>query len=146
MPTTKEAADEDEDNPFLDAPEVPAPPKDWSRGGMGFVVTPTTHFIRSGGTRISAYGIGVEVEIDIDKDMAGGMAAMARWTADAESRKTQFRSKLGKWFKVGGRTFGLHSSSLSISSFSCTKASTRARTCPRQISPSYPLSPRPRPH
>lgn len=106
LPVTKEAADEDEDNPFLDAPEIPAPPKDWSRGGMGFVVTPTTHFIRSGGTRVPAYGIGVEVEIDIDKDMAGGMAAMARWTADAESRKAQFRSKLGKWSKVGGRTLG----------------------------------------
>ena len=94
--------DEGEDNPFLDTPEVPTPPKDWSRGGMGFVVTSTTHFTRSGGTRVPAYGIGIEVEIDIDKDMGGGMAAVARWTADSESRKTQFKSKLEKWFKVCG--------------------------------------------
>jgi hypothetical protein len=102
MPSTKEADDEDEDNPFLDMPEAPTPPKDWSRGGMGFVVTPTTHFTRSGGIRVPAYGIGIEVEIDIDKDMGGGMAAVARWTADGESRKTQIKSKLEKWFKVCG--------------------------------------------
>lgn len=100
IPSTKEADDEDEDNPFLDTPEAPTPPKDWSRGGMGFVVTSTTHFTRSGGTRVPAYGIGIEVEIDIDKDMGGGMAAVARWTADSESRKTQFKSNLEKWFKV----------------------------------------------
>jgi hypothetical protein len=100
LPSTKEADDEDEDNPFLDAPEVLTPPKDWSRSGMGFVVTSTTHFTRSGGTRVPAYGIGIEVEIDIDKDMGGGMAAVARWTADSESRKTLFRSKLEKWFNV----------------------------------------------
>ncbi|KAF9782860.1 hypothetical protein BJ322DRAFT_1073121 [Thelephora terrestris] len=101
-PTSKEIddGDEDEDNPFLDTPEAPTPPKDWSRGGMGFVVTSTTHFIRSGGTRVPAYGIGIEVEIDIDKDMGGGMAAVARWTADSESRKTQFKSKLEKWLKL----------------------------------------------
>jgi hypothetical protein len=69
---------------------------------MGFVVTSTTHFTRSGGIRVPAYGIGIEVEIDIDKDMGGGMAAVARWTADSESRKTQFKSKLEKWLKVRG--------------------------------------------
>lgn len=102
IPTPKEAGDEDQDNPFLDTPEAPAPPKDWSRGGMGFVVTSTTHFTRSIGIRVPAYGIGVEVEIDIDKDMGGGMAAVARWTADGESRKGQFRAKLEKWLKVRG--------------------------------------------
>jgi len=102
LPSAKEADDEDEDNPFLDTPEAPPPPKDWSRGGMGFVVTPTTHFTRSGGIRVPAYGIGIEVEIDIDKDMGGGMAAVARWTADGETRKTQFKSKLEKWLKVRG--------------------------------------------
>ena len=102
IPSTKEADDQDEDNPFLDTPEAPIPPKDWSRGGMGFVVTSATHFARSGGIRVPAYGIGIEVEIDIDKDMGGGMAAVARWTADSESRKTQFKSKLEKWFKVRG--------------------------------------------
>ena len=100
IPSVKEAGDEDEDNPFLDAPEAPTPPKDWSRGGMGFVVTSSTHFTRSGGTHIPDYGIVIEVEIDIDKDMGGGMAAVARWTAYGESRKTQFKSKLEKWFKV----------------------------------------------
>lgn len=100
IPALKEVGDEDEDNPFLDAPETPAPSKGWSRGGMGFVVTSTTHFTRSIGTRIPAYGIGIEVEIDIDKDMGGGMAAVARWTADGESKKSQFRSKLEKWLKV----------------------------------------------
>lgn len=102
LPSPKEVADGDEDNPFLDAPEAPTPPKDWSRGGMGFIVTPSTHYTRSIGTRVPAYGIGIEVEIDIDKDMGGGMAAVARWTADAESRKSQFRSKLEKWLKVCG--------------------------------------------
>lgn len=108
MPASKQVDDGDEDNPFLDAPEVPAQPKDWSRGGMGFVVTPATHFTRSIGSRVPAYGIGIEVEIDIDKDMGGGMAAVARWTADGESKKTQFRSKLEKWLKVcdpGSSTF-----------------------------------------
>ena len=100
VPTPKELGDEDRDNPFLDTPEAPAPPKDWSRGGMGFVVTSTTHFTRSIGSRVPAYGIGIEVEIDIDKDMRGGMAAVARWTADSESKKSQFRSKLEKWVKV----------------------------------------------
>ena len=103
-PALEEACDGDEegDNPFLDTPEAPTPPKDWSRGGMGFVVTSTTHFARSSGTRVPAYGIGIEVEIDIDKDMGGGMAAVARWTADSEARKTQFKSKLEKWLKVCG--------------------------------------------
>ena len=99
-PTSKEVGDEEEDNPFLDTLEAPTVPKDWSRGGMGFVVTPTTHFARSTGTRVPAYGVGIEVEIDIDKDMGGGMAAVARWAADSESRKTQFKSKLEKWLKV----------------------------------------------
>jgi hypothetical protein len=69
---------------------------------MGFVITSTTHFTRSGGTRVPAYGIGIEVEIDIDKDMGGGMAAVARWTAASESRRVQFKTKLEKWVKVRG--------------------------------------------
>jgi len=118
LPTAKEADDEDEHNPFLDTPEVPTPPKDWSRGGMGFVVTSATHFTRSGGSRVPAYGVGIEVEIDIDKDMGGGMAAVARWTADSESRKAQIKSKLEKWFKV----CGLISGALLIHSLSCRLA------------------------
>jgi hypothetical protein len=98
MPTSKQARDKDEDNPFLDAPEVPVQPKVRSRGGIGFVVMLATHFTRPLGTRVPAYGIGIEVEIDIDKDvMGGGIAAVARWTADGESRKRQFRLKLEKW-------------------------------------------------
>ena len=147
IPTAKGADDEDEDNPFLDTPEAPTPPKDWSRGGMGFVVTSATHFTRSGGTRVPAYGVGIEVEIDIDKDMGGGMAAVARWTADSESRKAQFKSKLEKWFKVCGLISGaLPIHLFTLLSFSCMRVSTHARTCPRQISLNYPLSPRPRPH
>lgn len=107
IPATKDADNNDEDNPFLDTPEAPTPPKDWSRGGMGFVVTSATHSTRPGGIRVPAYGIGIEVEIDIDKDMGGGMAAVARWAADSESRKTQFKSKLEKWVKVRGPTSDL---------------------------------------
>ena len=145
MPATKGADDEDEDNPFLDAPETPTPPKDWSRGGMGFVVTSTTHFVRSGGTRVPAYGIGIEVEIDIDKDMGGGMAAVARWTADSESRKTQFKSKLEKWSKVCGPILNDPPARLLLL-FSYMRVLIHARTCQRQTSLSYLLSPRPRLH
>lgn len=89
----------DDDNPFLDAPALP-PPKDWTRGAMGLVISPTSHYSKSVGKRVPAYGIGIEVEINIDKDMGGGMAAVARWTADAEKRRTEFRSKLQRWVKV----------------------------------------------
>jgi len=144
IPSAKEAGEEDEDNPFLDKPEAPAPPKDWSRGGMGFVVTPTTHFTKSGGIRVPAYGIGIEVEIDIDKDMGGGMAAVARWTADGETRKTQFKSKLEKWLKVGGLG-PPPSNALTHLPFSYTRGLTRARLCRRWTCLSCPPSPRPRP-
>jgi hypothetical protein len=93
---------DEEDNPFLDTP-VPSTTtaKEWTRGGMGFIVSSSTHFSRLAGARIPAYGIGIEVEIDIDKDMAGGMAAVARWTAGSESRKREIRRKLDKWVEVG---------------------------------------------
>lgn len=125
-PAPNEVGSGDEDNPFLDTPEVPTPPKDWSRGGMGFVVTPTTHLTRSTGTRAPAYGIGIEVEIDIDKDMGGGMAAVARWAADTESRKAQFKSKLEKWLKVCGPDLD----TLSICLFSCRSVARRCRPMP----------------
>jgi hypothetical protein len=38
--------------------------------------------------------------MDIDKDMGGGMAAVARWTAAAETRRSEFRDKLECWAKV----------------------------------------------
>ncbi|KAG2042990.1 hypothetical protein BDR03DRAFT_1005893 [Suillus americanus] len=96
--TSKYKATDDE-NPFLDAPAQP-PAKDWTRGAMGLVISPTTHYSKSAGKRVPVYGIGVEVEIDIDKDMGGGMAAVARWTADAEKRRTEFRNKLERWVKL----------------------------------------------
>jgi len=67
---------------------------------MGFILSPTTHFMRSAGKRVPAYGIGVEVEINLDKDMGGGMAAVARWTAAGETRRQQFRQKLDRWMEV----------------------------------------------
>jgi len=89
----------DDDNPFLDAPPQ-SPAKDWARGAMGLVITPASHYSKSAGKRVPVYGIGIEVEINIDKDMGGGMAAVARWTADAEKRRTEFRNKLQRWAKV----------------------------------------------
>ncbi|KAJ7086745.1 hypothetical protein C8R44DRAFT_650700 [Mycena epipterygia] len=84
----------DDDNPFL---EVKPPQKDWTRGAMGIVISPATHHSRVDGRRVPAYGIGIEVEMDIDKDMPGGMAAVARWTAAGESRRTAFREKINSW-------------------------------------------------
>lgn len=68
---------------------------------MGFVLTSATHHSKVDKKRVPAYGIGIEVEMDIDKDMGGGMAAVARWTAAAEQRKSQFHAKLVKWQQVG---------------------------------------------
>ncbi|KAG6378861.1 hypothetical protein JVT61DRAFT_13141 [Boletus reticuloceps] len=87
---------QDDPNPFL----VPPPPKDWTRGSMGFVISPTSHYSKTAGKRVPAFGIGIEVEMDIDKGMTGGMAAVARWTADADKRRAEFRSKLDSWVNV----------------------------------------------
>ena len=96
------AKDEDDDeNPFLDdAKPVDEPSKDWTRGAMGFVVSQTTHRDKSAGARVPVYGLGIEVEMDIDKDMKGGMAAVARWTAGSEPRRKEILSKLQSWVKV----------------------------------------------
>jgi hypothetical protein len=91
-------ADED-DNPFLENDSVPQP-KDWTRGSMGLVISPTSHFTKNAGKRVPVYGIGIEVEMDIDKGMGGGMAAVARWTAASDSRLQEFRRKLDRWIKV----------------------------------------------
>lgn len=97
----------EEENPFLD--EKPkaskTPPKEWMRRAMGFVVSQTTHLSKSTGTRIPAYGIGIEVEMDIDKDMGEGMAAVARWTAASEARRHEVRDKLDQWVKVRRNSF-----------------------------------------
>lgn len=101
---TKPVADDDE-NPFLE-PKSSSQPKDWTRGSMGLILSPTTHFLKSEAKRVPAYGIGIEVEMDLDKDMGGGMAAVARWTASGETRRKQFRHKLDRWIEVRDQHFG----------------------------------------
>ena len=90
---------QDDDNPFLDTP-APSQTKDWTRGAMGFVISATSHYSKNAGKRVSAYGVGIEVEMDIDKDMGGGMAAVARWTAAGETRRQEVREKLERWVQV----------------------------------------------
>ena len=87
------------DDPFLDD-NPPPPPKDWTRGSMGLVISPCTHFLKTVGKRVHAYGIGVEVEMDIDKGIDSGMAAVARWTADSEKRRAECLGKLERWAEV----------------------------------------------
>lgn len=67
---------------------------------MGVIISPATHFAKANRKRIPAYGIGIEVEMDIDKDMGSGMAAVARWTAGAENRRSEFLKKLERWVEV----------------------------------------------
>ncbi|KAG6890883.1 hypothetical protein C0995_000840 [Termitomyces sp. Mi166 len=92
-------ADDSEENPFLITPSSPGASAytEWTRGGMGLVLSPTTHHSKRDRKRVPAYGIGIEVEMDIDKDMGGGMAAVARWTATSETRRSEFSSKLRAW-------------------------------------------------
>ncbi|KAG6837963.1 hypothetical protein H0H93_008357 [Arthromyces matolae] len=99
-----------EDNPFLITTSPPSPGSgnassstssvEWTRGGMGLVLSPTTHHSKRDRKRVPAYGIGIEVEMDIDKDMGGGMKAVARWTADSETRRIAFGGKLRKWVEL----------------------------------------------
>jgi len=97
-PSKKSVKKEDEDdNPFI---IKPSPPTDWTRGAMGFVITPTSHFVRAENKRLPAYGIGIEVEMDLAEDKVGGMAAVARWTSDGEVRKKEVEKKLREWAKV----------------------------------------------
>lgn len=101
--------EEVDENPFLDEPKpakvVESPIKDWTRGAMGFVVSQTTHRDKSTGARVPVYGLGIEVEMDIDKDMKGGMAAVARWTAGSETRRKAVATKLQQWVKVSSRPY-----------------------------------------
>ena len=89
---------EEDHNPFLDTSSIGM---EWLRGAMGFVISPATYYLKPDRKRVPAYGIGIEVEMDIDKDMKGGMAAVARWTAAADKRQSEFRAKLYSWVKVG---------------------------------------------
>ena len=89
-----------DDNPFLEEEAPSSQPKDWTRGAMGFVISPSTHFSKTAKSRLPAYGIGIEVEVDIDRDMGSGMASVARWTAASDSRRKEVLSKLQRWVKV----------------------------------------------
>ncbi|KAH9071695.1 hypothetical protein EDB83DRAFT_2365423 [Lactarius deliciosus] len=91
---------EDDSNPFLEDSAPSQQPKDWTRGSMGFVISPTSHFSKPSKSRIPAYGIGIEVEMDLDKDMGSGMASVARWTADGEKRRKVVLSKLRRWVEL----------------------------------------------
>ncbi|KAH6915290.1 hypothetical protein BKA70DRAFT_1093245 [Coprinopsis sp. MPI-PUGE-AT-0042] len=88
---------QEEDNPFLDVPSSSA---EWARGSQGFVLSLGSHYSKSERIRVPAYGLGIEVEMDIDKDMGGGMAAVARWTAAGETRRKEFRRKLERWAEL----------------------------------------------
>ncbi|KAG6855006.1 hypothetical protein C0991_005935 [Blastosporella zonata] len=94
---------DDDENPFLIKPSSPGAHSvlgEWTRGGMGLVLSPTTHHSKRDRKRVPAYGLGIEVEMDIDKDMGGGMAAVARWTAAAEIRRSEFHTKLKAWIDL----------------------------------------------
>ncbi len=93
-------AKDDDSNPFLEGSSVSQQHKDWTRGSMGFVISPTSHFSKTSKSRIPAYGIGIEVEMDLDKDMGSGMASVARWTADSEKRRQTVLSKLQRWVEA----------------------------------------------
>lgn len=98
-------ADEDEDNPFIDSGSS-RPLKsnngnaDWIRGASGFIITPATHFVKGEGRRVPAYGIGIEVEINLAEGKGGGMASVARWTAEGDGRKKELEKKLKRWIEV----------------------------------------------
>lgn len=96
IPNT-ELEPEDPD-PFLD--RTASSQKDWTRGKMGIIISPTTHNSKGTGKREPAYGLGIELEIDLDKGMGAGFAAIAGWTAESASRLEAFRRKLERWMKV----------------------------------------------
>lgn len=94
-------SNDEEENPFLESSESKREqPKQWQRGGMGLAITPTTYLQKTSGKRVPAYGIGIEVEMDIDKEMSGGMAAVARWTAGGDQRLKSLTKKLRRWVEV----------------------------------------------
>lgn len=101
LPVKDEDEDEDDDNPFLEkTTSTPEQPKQWTRGAMGLVITPTTYLPKTGGKRVPAYGLGIEVEMDLDKEMLGGMAAVARWTSAGDQRMKELKRKLERWVEV----------------------------------------------
>ncbi|CAE6471928.1 hypothetical protein ACGC1H_003820 [Rhizoctonia solani] len=99
--------DSSEDNPFLDsntprkaAPAPAPPPKDWVRGGMGLIITPTTQLQRAEGRRIPAYGVGIKVEVTTDESVGVALSAVAKWTADSHLRRKELTDKLHHWVKL----------------------------------------------
>ncbi|KAF5333448.1 hypothetical protein D9611_002364 [Ephemerocybe angulata] len=87
-----------EENPFLE--EASSSSSEWTRGSMGFTISLGSHYSKSERKRIPVYGVGIEVEMDIDKDMGGGMAAVARWTAAGETRRAALLRKMEKWTEL----------------------------------------------
>ncbi|KAI0254924.1 hypothetical protein BJV78DRAFT_1279996 [Lactifluus subvellereus] len=100
IPPTIKRSSQDDSNPFLEDPSTSQQPKEWTRGSMGFVISPTSHFSKTSKSRIPAYGVGIEVEIDLDKNMSSGMASVARWTADSEKRRQVVLSKFLRWVEL----------------------------------------------
>ncbi|KAJ7781391.1 hypothetical protein B0H16DRAFT_1498274 [Mycena metata] len=138
LPSAGSLLTAEEDNPFL---EDRPPPKDWTRGAMGIIISAATHHSKVDGKRVPAYGIGIEVEMDIDKDMSGGMAAIARWTTAAESRREAFREKVYKWMKLhDGVTPVPPIPCADLPRLSATKPTSLTRTL-ASLSPKSSLSP-----
>jgi len=94
---TKKKRNDDDENPFVVSDMTSS---EWTRGAMGLIISPTTHLIRVEGKRVSAYGIGIEVEMDLAEGKTGGMAAVARWTAEGEVRRNELERKLYVWVKL----------------------------------------------
>lgn len=101
--------DGDDPNPFLasSSASTSPPSKDWTRGGMGLVISSSMHTTRLDKTsptkRVPAYGIGIEVDWsqeDVAGGRVGGMAAVARWTAGGVKRKKEMKQKVEKWVEV----------------------------------------------
>lgn len=133
--TKRPSGIDDDDNPFLDTPTMPED-AEWVRGAMGIVISPTTHYFKSERKRVPAYGIGIEVEMDIDKDMKGGMAAVARWTAAADRRRTDIHKKLDNWAIVG--TASLFCTSATHSAFKRHKGESEIPNIPLARLPPLP--------
>ncbi|KAF8974359.1 hypothetical protein BDZ97DRAFT_1911552 [Flammula alnicola] len=136
----KMKSEDEEDNPFLIDTASNSVPAEWTRGSMGIVLSPATHFSKRDRKRVPAYGIGIEVEMDIDKDMGGGMAAVARWTAAAEKRRSQFLAKLERWVELHPDTSTSHIPLADLPELSAPKVSALTRTL-ASASPSSSSSP-----
>ncbi|KAJ7795453.1 hypothetical protein B0H14DRAFT_3554121 [Mycena olivaceomarginata] len=93
QPSVASSSSEDE-NPFL---EEKANPKGLDAGCNGHRPQSCHSPFKGRRQRVPAYGIGIEVDMDINKDMPGGMAAVARWTTAGQGRREAFRKKLDHW-------------------------------------------------